>query len=93
MPYFRRIHLIIEELILPLDSPDTSFWCRADYDYIAHDSVCLSFHKGDVIEILSASPSGWWDGLLNDDRAWFPCNYVTIIPVQVEAGNSEGIAI
>ena len=50
----------------------------------------LSFQKGDVIQVIHTSPSGWWAGLFNDDSevGWFPCSFVTIIPV--EAGNSEG---
>ena len=39
----------------------------------------LSFRQGDIIEVLSQQPSGWWDGLLGEERGWFPSNYVTII--------------
>lgn len=51
-------------------------FCRALYDYDAQDASALSFRRGDVIEILSKQPSGWWDGLLGDERGWFPSNYV-----------------
>jgi son of sevenless len=54
-------------------------FCRALYDYTAQDTSALSFRKGEIIEILSQQPSGWWDGLLGDERGWFPSNYVTII--------------
>ncbi|KAK7056677.1 cell division cycle-related protein [Paramarasmius palmivorus] len=54
-------------------------FCRALYDYTAQDTSALSFRKGEIIEILSQQPSGWWDGLLGDERGWFPSNYVAII--------------
>ena len=57
----------------------STFFCRALYDYQTNDSSSLSFRKGDVIEVLTQLESGWWDGLLNDERGWFPSNYVTMI--------------
>jgi len=57
---------------------NTSF-CRALYDYEAQDPSALTFSRGDIIEILTRQPSGWWDGLLGEDRGWFPSNYVVII--------------
>ncbi|KIK59298.1 hypothetical protein GYMLUDRAFT_44664 [Collybiopsis luxurians FD-317 M1] len=56
-----------------------ALFCRAKYDYVAQDASALSFQTGDIIEVLTQQPSGWWDGLLNDERGWFPSNYVTII--------------
>lgn len=32
-----------------------------------------------MIEVLTRLESGWWDGLLGDERGWFPSNYVTVI--------------
>jgi len=61
------------------DDSFPSLFCRALYDYEAQDASALSFRKGDIIEILTQQPSGWWDGLLGDERGWFPSNYVTII--------------
>lgn len=55
-------------------------FCRALYDYKAGDPSALSLRTGDVIEVLTQQPSGWWDGLLYDTRGWFPSNYVEIIP-------------
>lgn len=57
----------------------TTFFCRALYDYQSQDSSSLSFQKDDVIEVLTQLESGWWDGLLGDERGWFPSNYVTVI--------------
>ncbi|KAF8644523.1 hypothetical protein AX16_008399 [Volvariella volvacea WC 439] len=57
----------------------TSFFCRALYDYEAQDASALSFRQNDIIEVLSQQPSGWWDGLLGDNRGWFPSNYVSVI--------------
>ncbi|KAF5345546.1 hypothetical protein D9758_012020 [Tetrapyrgos nigripes] len=61
------------------DDSFPSLFCRALYDYEAQDASALSFRRGDIIEILTQQPSGWWDGLLGDERGWFPSNYVTII--------------
>jgi son of sevenless-like protein len=57
----------------------TTFFCRALYDYQTQDSSSLSFQRNDVIEVLTRLESGWWDGLLGDERGWFPSNYVTVI--------------
>lgn len=57
----------------------TTFFCKALYDYQAQDSSALSFSQGDIIEVLTQQPSGWWDGLLGEERGWFPSNYVTIL--------------
>ncbi|KAF5382528.1 hypothetical protein D9615_002804 [Tricholomella constricta] len=57
----------------------TTLFCRALYDYDAQDASALSFRRGDIIEVLTQQPSGWWDGLLGDERGWFPSNYVELI--------------
>jgi son of sevenless-like protein len=57
----------------------TTFFCRALYDYQTNDASSLSFHRGDIIEVLTQLESGWWDGLLGDERGWFPSNYVAVI--------------
>ena len=54
-------------------------FCRALYDYEAQDPSALSFHRDDIIEVLTQQPSGWWDGLLGKERGWFPSNYVVVI--------------
>ncbi|EMD39992.1 hypothetical protein CERSUDRAFT_112236 [Gelatoporia subvermispora B] len=60
----------------------STFFCRALYDYKTTDASSLSFRKGDVIEVLTQLESGWWDGLLGDERGWFPSNYVMLITDQ-----------
>jgi hypothetical protein len=57
-------------------------FCKAMYDYTAQDASALSFRRGDIIEVLNQQPSGWWDGLLGDERGWFPSNYVTLISLE-----------
>jgi len=56
-----------------------SFFVRALFDFTGQDTSSLSFKRGDVIEVLNTLPSGWWDGLLDDERGWFPSNYVQAI--------------
>ncbi|PCH40158.1 ras GEF [Wolfiporia cocos MD-104 SS10] len=69
----------------------STFFCRALYDYQTPDASSLSFRKGDIIEVLTQLESGWWDGLLGDERGWFPSNYVTVISDQ-EAEAALGIS-
>ncbi|EJF63378.1 ras GEF [Dichomitus squalens] len=57
----------------------STFFCRALYDYQADDPSYLPFRQGDIIEVLTRLETGWWDGLLNDQRGWFPSNYATVI--------------
>ncbi|KAG6841265.1 hypothetical protein C0991_000405 [Blastosporella zonata] len=63
----------------PDDEQFTTIFCRALYDYEGKDASALSFNRGDIIEVLTQELSGWWDGLLGDDRGWFPSNYVEVI--------------
>lgn len=60
----------------------STFFCRAVYDYQTNDASSLSFRRGDIIEVLTQLESGWWDGLLGDERGWFPSNYVVLISDQ-----------
>lgn len=60
----------------------STFFCRALYDYQTNDASSLSFRRGDIIEVLTRLESGWWDGLLGDERGWFPSNYVATISDQ-----------
>ncbi|KAF8630943.1 hypothetical protein AX17_005300 [Amanita inopinata Kibby_2008] len=76
-----RQQLLLQESELEpeVDEPYQTLFCRALYDYESQDNSALSFQRGDIIEVLSQQPSGWWDGLLGDDRGWFPSNYVLVI--------------
>jgi hypothetical protein len=50
---------------------------KALYDFDSKDNSSLSFKKNDIIQVLTQLESGWWDGLCNGERGWFPSNYVT----------------
>ena len=52
---------------------------RALYDYEADDRTSLSFHQGDIIQVITQLESGWWDGIINDVRGWFPSNYCAVV--------------
>ncbi|CEP09488.1 hypothetical protein [Parasitella parasitica] len=52
---------------------------QALYPFRSNDSSSLSFNQDDLIDVLNKLPSGWWDGLCNGTRGWFPSNYVRII--------------
>ena len=53
---------------------------RALYEYSTDDSTSLSFRAGDVIQVLKQLDSGWWDGIVNNQRGWFPSNYCILMP-------------
>ncbi|KAI8646558.1 ras guanine nucleotide exchange factor domain-containing protein [Parasitella parasitica] len=52
---------------------------QALYPFKSNDSSSLSFSQDDLIDVLNKLPSGWWDGLCNGTRGWFPSNYVRVI--------------
>ncbi|KAB5570826.1 ras guanine nucleotide exchange factor domain-containing protein [Coniochaeta sp. 2T2.1] len=56
-----------------------AMYVRALYDYEADDRTSLSFHEGDIIQVITQLESGWWDGVINGVRGWFPSNYCAII--------------
>lgn len=61
------------------NAPQPVMYVRALYDYEADDRTSLSFHEGDVIQVITQLESGWWDGVINGVRGWFPSNYCQII--------------
>jgi son of sevenless len=71
----------------------STFFVQALYDYQSTDPSSLSFRKDDIIEVLTRLESGWWDGLLGDERGWFPSNYVTIVPASAAPPEPEPPAV
>ena len=65
--------------------PANGMYVRALYDYEADDRTSLSFRQGDVIQVITQLASGWWDGIINGVRGWFPSNYCALIggPVDI----------
>jgi hypothetical protein len=61
---------------------------EAKFDFEAQDESQLSLKQGDIIQVISRLKSGWWDGVCNGNRGWFPSNYVQDIDIsQVQGGN------
>jgi son of sevenless len=71
------------------EDEELPFFVEALFPFVGTDASSLSFQRGDVIQVLNMLPSGWWDGLLDDDRGWFPSNYVRRI---LEAEAEEALA-
>lgn len=63
----------------PATTPQAMMYVRALYDYEADDRTSLSFHEGDIIQVITQLESGWWDGVINGVRGWFPSNYCAVI--------------
>lgn len=74
------------------NAPQPVMYVRALYDYEADDRTSLSFHEGDVIQVITQLESGWWDGIINGVRGWFPSNYcqVTTSPEDALGGKQNG---
>jgi son of sevenless len=70
--------------------PPPALYVRALYDYDADDHTSLSFHQGDIIQVLTQLDSGWWDGIINDVRGWFPSNYCATISGPDDPGEYNG---
>ncbi|KAI5122473.1 hypothetical protein M0805_008783 [Coniferiporia weirii] len=85
----RATHSVEDDAQTADDQLLPTFYCRALYDYQSTDGSSLSFYRGDIIEVLTQLESGWWDGLLGEERGWFPSNYVQPIP-DVEAETELG---
>lgn len=75
------------------NAPQPVMYVRALYDYEADDRTSLSFHEGDVIQVITQLESGWWDGVINGVRGWFPSNYCQVIttPEDVLEAKKNGI--
>jgi son of sevenless-like protein len=71
-----------DSMVADEESFISTFFVRALYDYQSNDPSSLSFRRDDIIEVLTRLDSGWWDGLLGEERGWFPSNYVTVISAQ-----------
>ncbi|XP_033930615.1 growth arrest-specific protein 7-like isoform X1 [Pseudochaenichthys georgianus] len=55
-------------------------YCRSLYPFSGEQHPQgLSFHAGDMIEVLQAAPGGWWRGQREGSSGWFPSSYVQVL--------------
>ncbi|KAL9029954.1 MAG: hypothetical protein Q9196_001864 [Gyalolechia fulgens] len=54
-------------------------YARALYDHGIDGGTSLSFHRGDIIEVLTCQESGWWEGITGGVRGWFPSRYCATV--------------
>lgn len=45
---------------------------RAIRTYEAADEMELTFHKNDIIQVITRLEGRWWEGLINGTQGWFP---------------------
>ncbi|KAK5876283.1 hypothetical protein CesoFtcFv8_025651 [Champsocephalus esox] len=58
-------------------------YCRSLYPFSGDQHPQgLSFHAGDMIEVLQAAPGGWWRGQREGSSGWFPSSYVQVLEVR-----------
>ncbi|KAJ3318923.1 hypothetical protein HDU76_000687 [Blyttiomyces sp. JEL0837] len=60
----------------PIEDRDQRDMVIATHDYKSNQDTCLSFYKGDVINVHQRDASGWWMGTLRKRKGWFPSTYV-----------------
>ncbi|KAF2863271.1 guanine-nucleotide dissociation stimulator CDC25 [Piedraia hortae CBS 480.64] len=72
--------------IAPTESSSGNLYVRALYDFDADDPASLSFRQGDVIQVITQLDSGWWDGMIQGMRGWFPSNYCSLINNPADEG-------
>ncbi|CAE7143964.1 unnamed protein product [Rhizoctonia solani] len=68
---------------------DTFFLVRAKYDYTPASDSELALRRGELIQVYGTLPSGWWDGVIEDRRGWFPSNHVVRVGEYVQESDSE----
>lgn len=68
-----------------------AMYVRALYNYDADDRTSLSFRQGDVIQVITQLESGWWDGVINGVRGWFPSNYCAVIAGPMEEEEEDRV--
>jgi son of sevenless-like protein len=73
------------------NAPQPVMYVRALYDYEADDRTSLSFHEGDIIQVITQLESGWWDGVINGVRGWFPSNYCQVVTGPDETMDNRGV--
>ena len=75
----------------PTSAPPTALYVRALYDYEADDRTSLSFRQGDTIQVITQLASGWWDGVIDGVRGWFPSNYCVVVtgPEDIAARDAQ----
>ncbi|VUZ42578.1 unnamed protein product [Hymenolepis diminuta] len=63
----------------------------ARFDFNASEAEELSFHRGDVIEVLGQEDENWWRGRISTTGATglFPANYVDTLPPIMPQANSS----
>ena len=65
-------------------------YVQALYNYDADDQTSLSFRQGDIIQVITQLESGWWDGVINGVRGWFPSNYCALVTGSEGDGRGNG---
>jgi son of sevenless-like protein len=69
----------------------SALYVRALYNYDKEDRTSLSFRRGDIIRVITESESGWWDGVNNGVRGWFPANYCAVVAGPVKDSEEGGV--
>ncbi|KAK6594733.1 RasGEF domain-containing protein, partial [Botrytis cinerea] len=68
----------------------------ATYEWvIGKRSADKYFSRGDIIQVITQLESGWWDGVINGVRGWFPSNYCQVVsgPEDVLDGKPNGVGM
>ena len=53
--------------------------CVVRHFYEAVDGEQLTLRTGRIVEVLEKRSDGWWRGSIDDQKGWFPAQFVTKI--------------
>eukprot|EP00126_Sphaerothecum_destruens_P011472 Sdes_comp20914_c0_seq2m18252 len=60
----------------------------AIFSYSATNQDEISFHEGDLIEVVETSEDGWWKGISGSSVGYFPSSYVQL---QQDASHADAV--
>lgn len=52
---------------------------RALWDYEAQEDNEISFLAGDVFAVVEMQNDDWWEGVIGEQRGYFPANRVEVV--------------
>ena len=62
---------------------------RALHDYTARSDKEVSFHRGDLLQVIEKTPdNNWWDGFIQGRRGFIPVAYIEILELNPASPDS-----
>ena len=84
-PSIKGAEVVVRNSATP---PPVISYFRASFGYERRDEKELNFRKGDI-QTINQDFSGWWYGISNNIRGWFPSSYGTDIDSTMNSGDTQ----